>query len=70
MKNLQFYKIINSEIFVDSTKSALTLDTTTHDTSDLTARETANVEGNKTQLQFYNSNAHANDYSSLIKSTV
>ncbi|XP_058801576.1 eyes absent homolog 4 isoform X2 [Phymastichus coffea] len=31
--------------FVDSTKSALTLDTTSLDTSDLTARETANVEG-------------------------
>ncbi|XP_008208095.1 eyes absent homolog 4 isoform X2 [Nasonia vitripennis] len=31
--------------FVDSTKSALTLDATAHDTNDLTARETANVEG-------------------------
>lgn len=30
----------------DSTKSALTLDATTHDASDLTARETTNVEGN------------------------
>ncbi|XP_061934328.1 eyes absent homolog 4 isoform X1 [Apis cerana] len=32
--------------FADSTKSALTLDATTHDASDLTARETANIEGN------------------------
>ncbi|XP_017887969.1 eyes absent homolog 4 isoform X2 [Ceratina calcarata] len=31
--------------FADSTKSALTLDATTHDASDLTARETANIEG-------------------------
>ncbi|XP_025074724.1 eyes absent homolog 4 isoform X2 [Pogonomyrmex barbatus] len=30
--------------FADSTKSALTLDPTTHDVSDLTARETANIE--------------------------
>ncbi|XP_024888257.1 eya transcriptional coactivator and phosphatase 2 isoform X1 [Temnothorax americanus] len=30
--------------FADSTKSALTLDPTTHDASDLTARETANIE--------------------------
>ncbi|XP_076276395.1 eya transcriptional coactivator and phosphatase 2 isoform X1 [Lasioglossum baleicum] len=32
--------------FGDSTKSALTLDATTHDASDLTARETTNIEGN------------------------
>ncbi|XP_078043583.1 eya transcriptional coactivator and phosphatase 2 isoform X1 [Augochlora pura] len=32
--------------FGDSTKSTLTLDATTHNASDLTARETANVEGN------------------------
>ncbi|XP_043252006.1 eyes absent homolog 4 isoform X4 [Colletes gigas] len=32
--------------FADSTKSVLTLDATTHDASDLTARETANIEGN------------------------
>ncbi|XP_066590348.1 eyes absent homolog 4 isoform X2 [Prorops nasuta] len=31
--------------FADSTKPALTLETTVHDASDLTARETANVEG-------------------------
>lgn len=30
--------------FADSTKSTLTLDPTTHDASDLTARETANIE--------------------------
>ena len=32
----------------DSTKSTLTLDATSHDASDLTARETTTVEGNTT----------------------
>ena len=34
----------------DSTKSALTLDATSHDASDLTARETTAVEGNTTPV--------------------
>ncbi|TGZ51475.1 hypothetical protein DBV15_02232 [Temnothorax longispinosus] len=38
------FNIGNINFAEDSTKSALTLDPTTHDASDLTARETANIE--------------------------
>ncbi|XP_015586904.1 eyes absent homolog 4 isoform X3 [Cephus cinctus] len=40
------FNISNINFAEDSTKSALSLDTTSHDVSDLTARETTNVEGN------------------------